>query len=74
METASYLKLWSPKETHTIIKIRNRKISRRSSAEVRDTAASVHRRICIVVPQFYIQRHETLLKPNIRHKLFHFQP
>lgn len=74
MEAASYLKLPSPRETHTVIKIRNWEMSRRSSAEARDTAASVHRRICIVMPQFYIQRHETLLKPNIRHKLFHFQP
>jgi len=36
--------------------------------KVRDTAASAHRRICIVMLQFYIRRHETLLKPNIKHK------
>lgn len=49
-------------------------MSWRGSAEVRDTDASVHRRICIVMLQFYIQGHETLLKANIRHKLFNFQP
>lgn len=74
MEVTLYLQLPSPKETHSVIKIGNWKISRRSSVEVRDRVASVHGRVCIVMPWFYIQRHKTPLKQDKRHKWFRFQP